>query len=331
MSKKLTTRHSVDHNGRASSAKGRKTPKPAEFSYALKSFVGHLEGTGKALHTIKNYRLDLLHFDRFLRTELGDKPVKLAEIGPADLDRFHQWMKGAGLKNNTRRRKLLTVQKFLHYLFARKRLPEGIARKVPTPHKIERVPLTVDFEDLMRRIRELPSSSVLEARNRLLLWTLLETGALVSEVATLRFDQWSLTAAGVLNIEIAGKNSRTLSVAAPVGRELWDSLETLRTLGNGRSSSVFQGFNKFGPLGGAITPRGVELLLKSYEARFSMNDLTPRAIRHTAVLRWHREGASQEEIQKRLGLKTRYAFRAYEALFRNQSQAGAQSRFDGAE
>ena len=49
-------------------------------------------------------------------------------------------------------------------------------------------------------------------------------------------------------------------------------------------------------------------------------ELTPRTIRHSAVLQWHRDGLVISEIQQRLGLKTSYAFRAYGPLFKSDSE-----------
>ena len=101
------------------------------FSAGLKSFLGYLEGTGKSLHTIKSYRLDLHAFHAFLERQAGGKPVALDRLEPADVDRFHDHLRELGLKNNTRRRQLLTVRRFLSYLVNRKKLPVSSAPRSP--------------------------------------------------------------------------------------------------------------------------------------------------------------------------------------------------------
>ena len=78
---------------------------------------------------------------------------------------------------------------------------------------------------------------------------------------------------------------------------------------------IFSGFNKFGSMGGAITSRGIELLVRSHAGRLGYEELTPRTFRHTAVVHWFTEGLAREEIQRRLGLRTAYAFRIYEPIF----------------
>lgn len=286
--------------------------KTADFPYAIRSFLGYLEGTSKALHTIKNYRLDILSFHRFLLEGAGKNAVQLENIELADVERYHDWLKAQGLKNNTRRRKLLTVQKFLNYLAHRNRAPGEIARKYPTPHKIERIPLIVPLAELLSAIRVLPTETLLDARNRVMLWTMAETGCLVSELTRLKYENFS---SNPLSVEILGKSPRKLQISEP----LFDALNELKVKASGQQREcpwAFPGFNKFGSLGSPITPRGVEILVKLYAPRLGFPELTPRTFRHSAVIHWSEEGCPQKDIQERLGLKTSYAFRVYDVMLK---------------
>jgi integrase len=102
-----------------------------------------------------------------------------------------------------------------------------------------------------------------------------------------------------------------------VSNELLSEIEELKQLSNGRSPAVFLGYNKHGPLGAPISARGVELLVRFYSSRLNIPELTPRTFRHSAVVGWFKQGVTQDEIQKRLGLRTAYAFRAYAPLLRS--------------
>ena len=275
------------------------------FPKAIKSFIGYLEGTGKSEHTIKNYRLDLLAFQNFLNEE--KQPPRLESLTHSHLEEFHKQLKGAGLKTNTRRRKLLTVQKFLRFLIQRKKLAIELSRKLPTPHKMERIPATFPSGEILERVRKLPAVTEIETRNRVFLWTLAETGCLVSEVKRIRFDELE-TKGTRPKLFISGKNSRTLLVSM----ELYQAVQVLKT--KGTSPWLFLGFNKFGPMGLPMTSRGAEMLVRSYAAKLGFPALTPRAFRHSAAAAWLKEGISPGEVQARLGLKTDYAFRSYQQL-----------------
>lgn len=276
-----------------------------EFPYAIKSFMGYLEGTEKSLHTIKNYRFDLLAFQNFLQNELAPKPKALHEITADDLELYHQYLKSQGLKTNTRRRKLMTLRRFLSYLAGRKKMSMDLGKTLPTPYKLEKIPATVPHDQLLKAIRSLPSETELDFRNRLLLRTLLETGCLISELSKLRWQDWNGRA-----IEFGGKSPRKV----PVSEELTNWAQQLKQKRKGESPWVFMGFNKFGSLRSPISSRGIEILVKAHADRLGFDDLVPRTFRHSAVLGWFQQGMLEGEIQKRLGLKSDYAFRAYAAL-----------------
>jgi integrase/recombinase XerD len=295
--------------------KSRPVQTRVDFAYAFRSFVGYLEGTEKAAHTIKNYKSDLQSFRDFLESGLGSETVALSDLTRQDLERFHEFLKGQGQKTNTRRRKLLTVRKLLRYLTQRKKIGIDVGDKLPAPQKVERVPFTVPRAELIAAIRALPLDNDLRLRNQVLLWTLAETGCLVSEIPRIRFADWKPG-----SLEISGKSPRTLSVSP----ELCEQVQLLRASAPDRDH-LFLGFNKFGPLAAPITPRGVELLVEVTAPKLGLGEITPRTFRHSAVVHWFTEGVSREEIQRRLGLRTAYAFRVFEPIFKSKSKTTSTS------
>ncbi len=292
-----------------------------DFPYAIRSFVGYLEGTHKSTHTIKNYQLDIFAFQDFILDEYGGKLIRVDQVSRADLERYGDYLKSKGLKTNTRRRKILTVTQFMNFLAKRKKLAPEMAQKMPAPHKIERIPFTVSATQLMDSIRKLQEDTVLDARNKALLWTLAETGCLVSEVTELRFEQCFQSSESHTFVALGKKVKRNI----PISKDLYQVIQGLKERGK-ESPWIFLGFNKVGSLGFPITPRGVEMLVKLYGPKLGFEQLTPRTFRHSIILKWFEMGISQGEIQSRLGLKTTYAFRSYEPLIK--SSLGTTSNFD---
>jgi integrase/recombinase XerD len=290
----------------------RKCQPSQHFGKALKSFIGYLEGTEKAAHTIKNYRLDILSFHDFLADKKGISP-RVDTLSADDLERYHEHLKTLGYKTNTRRRKLLTAHRFLRYLSKRNQLSSEMPTKLLTPHKIERIPFTLVRADLLRNIEALPSATPIDLRNRALLRLLAETGCLVSEVALLQFEN-----VRGRELLIPGKAERKLPISEALEQDfkkLEGELNVMKK--KGTRSFIFFGHNRHGPLGEPMSSRGIELLVRFYSARlFNENELklTPRVFRHSAVLAWFQEGLTQVEIQRRLGLKTAYAFRTFAPL-----------------
>lgn len=285
-------------------------PKRLEFSKALKSFMGYLEGTQKATHTIKNYRLDLQAFFHYLDRRYDKAPIACENLGETDLNAYGEHLSAQGQKTNTRRRKLLTAHRFVRYLSQRKLLLQPLPSKLPAPHKMERVPYVVPQDELIRAIRALPLEQPLDRRNRALLWVLAESACQVSEITQLKFEAFVQREGQKAELHVPGKSPRTLSISG----DLFAEIQILERESGPTQKWLFLGFNKHGSLGGPISARGVELLVKTYSARLGLPKMTPRTFRHSAVLGWFQKGATQGEIQKWLGLKTSYAFRTYAPL-----------------
>lgn len=283
---------------------------------ALQSFMGFLEGSGKASHTVSNYRSDLRTFQEYLQNVLRvSSAFTIPELTRKNLENYGEYLKTQGLKTNSRRRKMMTVRKLLTFLNRRHPLPEDHTRRVAPPAKIERVPYTVNYPLLLEAVQNLPAMTEMDLRNRLLLWTLVETACLVSEAAVLRFEDLLLDSGATKQIQIRGKGERRVEISESLGRALHQLQQ-----GNSRKTPwIFLGYNKAGPLRSHISPRGIELLLKAHSQALGMEDLTPRLIRHTTTLHWLQTGVPQSVVQERLGLKTDYAFRVYQPLLKTKS------------
>lgn len=287
--------------------------KTVPFLRAAKNFKGFLEARGKALLTIKSYETDIRSFTRFL-AEQGIKPsVSIQSLSSATLQDFHEWLKKCGDKVNTRRRKVLTLRRFLRFLEKRGSLDTEMSQILPAPQKVERVPRVLDISNLQAAIRALPNGNDQETRNVALIFVLAETGCLVSEVSGISWSDFEVSEKEATLQLGVGQRERTISVSL----ELYELVSNLfnESRGDKLESPLFKGFNRYGPIHSRITSRGVELVVRAYAKRLSYPLLTPRLIKHSVVLGWLRAGITQGEVQKRLGLKTTYAFRAYESLY----------------
>jgi site-specific recombinase XerD len=330
--------------GTTAKAPGKTAKPPLVLGAAMRSFLGHLEGAGKSRHTIANYETDLRVFQDFLNRISNRVPslapaaagtLSLQTLTLEDLERYHGYLQAQGLKTNTRRRKILTVRKLLRYLNQRRKLEFDVANRIPAPGKIERVPVTFSQAELLAKIRELPCASPMELRNQVLLMTLAETGCLVSEVARIRFEDWKFGPEGA-TVRVGGtKEFRELPVSTELARQVrklqanfagsTDSGKVSRTQGNESCPWLFVGFNRAGPLDSPISPRGVELLIRAYSSVLVEDPaagprIVPKHFRQSAVLAWYRAGIPRGAIRERLGLRTDYAFRVFEPLFRSVSR-----------
>lgn len=289
-------------------------PRQTTFASISKSFMGYLVGTQKAAHTITNYRSDLTMFESFLKEQShSDGPISIDKLTQRDFERYAEYLKAKGFKTNTRRRKLLTIRKLFRFLKSRNRVSVDIASRVATPFKLEKLPEFEPYDILLAAIHALPAQNDLDRRNRLLLWVLLETGCLASECGKILTDGLGIVSNGAearTILQIQGKNAREVHISEPLYRELQCFIKEAHR----KPGPIFSGFNKFGSLGGAISSRGVELVVERFARHHRFQAVTPRSIRHSCVVEWMKQGLDSETIQKYLGLRSQYAFRIYNVL-----------------
>ncbi|MEN9724058.1 MAG: Tyrosine recombinase XerC, partial [Pseudomonadota bacterium] len=192
------------------------TRRGVSFAEALKSFHGYLRGSKKAASTVASYQSDLRLFEEFVHQRLSRKrQVLVSDLQLADLKRYSEYLRSQGFHDNTRRRRLLTVRRLFTFLKRRGRLEIDLGRRIPAPHKVEKVPKVAHAGELIASVEALPRESLVQERNRVLLWFLLETGCLVSEAAKTRFDQWSTQP---FRVQFTGKNERLVPISAELYR-----------------------------------------------------------------------------------------------------------------
>ncbi len=279
------------------------------FAAAAKSFQGHLEGTGKALHTIASYKLDLKRFEEFLSEAFpkGMGAGVFNKMTPKTLEYFEKALLARGLKTNSRRRILLTVQKFMRYLGSRKKAPPELLKKMGAPERVQRIPKTVDWEKLYASLMAMPASTPLEARNRAILLTLLESGCQVHELSLLKREDVQGA-----QLQFRGKRARTFGLSKNLAKVLAGLCQMCEAdPKSARSAWLFLGHNRYGALGGAVSPRGVELLLKVEGARQGFPKLTARMIRNSTMKYWITQEVPHAEIKARMGLRGDHGLRMW--------------------
>lgn len=290
--------------------KRRKHIAPVTLTFAVKSYVGHLEGTGKSANSISSYRSDLKTFSDYINIKLNRDPVVMGSLTIRDIENYQSYLKASGLGANTRRRKTLCLRRFFRYLNKRGYIHLDIETKLPAPHKVEKIPEIIDLRELKSVLDLDVQTDYLDLRNKVLIWTMAETGALVSEVVLLRFadlrkksDQFEL--------RLGGSETRTVQISPALGKafeKLKHASKPLRI----KTSWAFLGFNRSGPLGSHMSKRAAELILKSTSLNTEFKNLTPRLLRHSCAAEWLKSGIEPCEVQRRLGLKTQYSFKMYQ-------------------
>ena len=272
------------------------------FERAKKTFLGFLQARGKAINTIKNYACDLSELGTFCDL----RGLDFQKLGLAELEAFHQELKGRSLGINSRRRKIMTAKSFLRYLSGRMDVSTVGSEKIIPPEKLEKPPKLVDRNTVLLISEQMPDTDI-GWRNKALIGVLLDTGMLVTEALSLRREDWS-----GFTLSIMGKRGRTAQVSPQTNIAL-QQLER-RLFAEKTKNYFFYGYSRSGPNAERLTARGVEVLFKAWAKERAIPHLHPRTLRHLFVVDLLLKGRTEAEVMQALGLRTPYAFRVYRPL-----------------
>jgi site-specific recombinase XerD len=278
---------------------------PPRFEQVMKSFLGFLVGTKKSALTVSSYRSDLLVFQEFLRA----KKLAFGTLNAKDLDGYQFFLIKRGLKINTRRRKLLTARAIYRYALSRKKIALSPAQFLKTPARREVLPWIPTRQEVNDLIQAVPAQSSTGRRNRAMLHLLAETGMSLSEICALRWENLNGR-----NLSVGKKRPRELRISASLLAELlkWQSQAT--------GKFVFPGFNRHGIFTQQMTPRGVELWVKTLATQADLPQFKPKSFRHFAILHWLHESVSEIEILRRLGVRRAYPLAPYREYLRKMQK-----------
>ncbi len=262
----------------------------------LKSYLGFLEGTGKARSTISSYQGDILVFQEFLKK----KKIPFLKVMKRDFESYHNYLLDRGLKTNTRRRKLITARSLYRYAYSRKKIEISPAKFIRPPQAIEKLPWLPRPKDYRRFYGAFSQKTPLGCRNVLVVKILGEMGIMISELCSLRWTHWDGS-----GLKIPGKRERYLRASVSLQRilKLW------RTHHSG--NFLFPGYNRHGLISLRMTPRGVELLFSRVAGRLGYPEMKPKTLRHFAIVQWLKKKVSEKEIQRRIGVREEYSLAEY--------------------
>jgi len=277
-----------------------KTGRIETWAEGVQSYLGFLEGTGKSGNTIRNYRSDLSSLDQFLRKQR----IHFKNFTETDFRTYSEHLAKFYPESNTRRRKLLTAKSFYDYLLVRKKLRKSPAKFFSPPPRNDYTPYVPSQEEIhqigeylkkkSKSLLDTPLSELREdilLRDRALFGILIETGLKVSEVVALHWEQ------------IEGKTLKTkYGVRFPLSDFLVLELEKLEKKFSSFTPYLFWGSNRYGLRTQKLSVRGVELIVARVSEELDLPDLKPRSFRHSAALKWLKEGVSEAEVLNRLNL-----------------------------
>ncbi|HEX5752142.1 MAG TPA: tyrosine recombinase XerC [Archangium sp.] len=269
-----------------------------ELSPLLEKFRVHLEDEkGASPHTVRNYMIDLVDFERYLveRMKLSLLAASHAAI------RGYMGTLTVDHAATSRARRLASIKSFYKYLVRQKLLPGSPAKLVKSPKLPKSLPKVLPVDELFA-ILDMPSQkTVLGLRDRAILEILYGGGLRISELCGLNLLDVDRSGR-IIRVMGKGSKERLCPVNAQAIRALEAYLarrdELLAVEREGQDAeAVFLNYR-----GGRLTPRSIGRHLDTYVVQCALQrKVSPHALRHSFATHLLGGGADIRSIQELLG------------------------------
>ena len=277
---------------------------------AIRAFVTFLDiERGASRETIRSYHSDLRQFLTFLKT---CSPTPATTPTPTSVDvlairGYLRWLDEQHEKKSSLARKLSTLKSFFRFLTHEGWTETNPAAQVRSPRQGQRLPKVLTKDEAVT-LMEAPEGKTLTAtRDRAILETLYSTGARVSELVGLNWDDINLQS-GIARLQGKGKKERIV----PIGEVAIEAIQDYRNQQiakttvepkNGKKEKRAKDDNPIfkNVRGGRLTSRSVERIVKKFSLRLPNGTVAPHTLRHSFATHLLDEGADLRVIQELLG------------------------------
>jgi integrase/recombinase XerD len=239
---------------------------------------------GKSPHSQDAYRRDVHSFLAFIEC----KALQLVTVN--DVQAFSKALASQGYSPSTQCRKLSAVKSLLAYGHRIGILPVNAGGPVPQPKVKDGLAQRILSESQCLTMIALETNE----RNRALIRFLYATGARVSEVCDLKWQDLRQSPDGKGMATLFGKGGKTRTVA--FSRETWDIVQSLRQ-GSRPDFPVF-----LSRKGGHLTPSHVQKIVASAGKRAGIEgNVSPHWLRHSHASHALNRGVPIHLVQATLG------------------------------
>jgi integrase/recombinase XerD len=271
---------------------------------AIEWFIGHCANHRKlSTHTIKAYRHDLGHFQKFLAKPMESTGhVAISSIDPNVVQHWLAQMKE--VKPRTVRRRLATLKSMFASLERHGNVVANpfwrLRSEVKVGNSLPRIIARSTAKSLLRSPREEavanPVANIRLSQETALLEMLFSTGMRVSEVVATNIRQVDVERL-IISVHGKGNREREIPIACEALRKsLFSQINQRRLNGATPNDPLF--VNRWGT---RMSDQSVRMILRKHSARIGTKRITPHMLRHTIATLLLEDGVDLRHIQRLLG------------------------------
>jgi len=247
---------------------------------------------GRSVNTIKSYRRDLIHFERYCESNGVDEweDVDVHCVRKYIAERHRE-----GIQGTTLARGLSSLRSFFKFLGARGMINSNPARLVRAPKSVRRLPGALDV-DQMLTLLEQPVETITEVRDRAMWEVLYSCGLRVSELVALDLEATNITD-GEVRVVGKGRKERIGLLGASAQETLAQWLTIREKVVRGDEQAVF-----VSRLGRRLSVRTVQKRLRSWALKHGLDTrVHPHMLRHSFATHLLESSGDLRAVQELLG------------------------------
>ncbi|TAM82847.1 MAG: site-specific tyrosine recombinase XerD [Acidobacteria bacterium] len=249
---------------------------------------------GLAPNSIAGYGRDLQKFGLFLQ----NSKLAVHQVRHEHIRKFLEALYRKGLSARSVARHLAALRHFFQFLVKQGMLSADPAHEVETPRLSHSLPKYLNFQEVESLLSQPDPSTPIGLRDRAMLELLYATGMRVSELLSVRWEDFEPNM-GIVRCVGKGNKERLI----PVGKAALRAVETY--LHNGRSFLAKRSevpYLFLNQRGGLLSRVGFWKILSAYGRQAGIRvSLTPHMVRHSFATHLLERGADLRSIQTMLG------------------------------
>ncbi|MDD4908236.1 MAG: tyrosine recombinase XerC [Candidatus Omnitrophica bacterium] len=237
-------------------------------------------------HTLLNYKLDLEHFQGFLK----ETPIESADY--LTLRKYLALLKEKNLQSRSVARKLSCLRSFFKFLCRDGYLKANPALSLASQKLNKHLPSFLTEEEVGRLIDIVVLKDERGLRDKAILETFYSTGIRISELVGLNIEDMDFIS-GVAKVRGKGKKERLV----PIGEQAIKAIRAYLSARKKQSQTVF--INKSG---NRLSTRGTRNVVHKYILLAALTrKISPHTLRHSFATHLLDRGADLRSVQELLG------------------------------
>jgi integrase/recombinase XerD len=261
----------------------------------LNQFLNYIRiEKGLSANTVASYRRDLMKFVEYA----DSRKLAAQQFDRETIRHFIRQLGDQGLQPRSLARHIVSLRNFFRFLHQDGQVLTDITAEIDSPQVGQSLPKSLSLEEVEALLNQPDPSKPTGLRDKAMLELLYATGMRVSEIISLRLEDFDRHM-GILRCLGKGSKERLI----PVGKSALNAVETY--LREGRSKLLKRGESPYlfvNHRGSKLSRVGFWKILSAYGRQAAIAaPLTPHVVRHSFATHLLERGADLRSIQLMLG------------------------------